>query len=66
MSSQEWSPESWRDKPIQQQPEYPDATKLAHVEQTLASFPPLVFAGEARELRRQFAEVTEGLSLIHI
>ncbi|MCY1220525.1 Phospho-2-dehydro-3-deoxyheptonate aldolase [compost metagenome] len=64
MSSQEWSPESWRDKPIQQQPEYPDATKLAHVEQTLASFPPLVFAGEARELRRQFAEVTEGRAFL--
>ncbi|UCP00302.1 3-deoxy-7-phosphoheptulonate synthase class II [Metapseudomonas lalkuanensis] len=64
MSSQEWSPESWRDKPIQQQPEYPDAAKLAHVEQTLASFPPLVFAGEARELRRQFAEVTEGRAFL--
>ncbi|AOE84861.1 class II 3-deoxy-7-phosphoheptulonate synthase [Pseudomonas sp. TCU-HL1] len=64
MSSQEWSPESWREKPIQQQPEYPDATKLAHVEQTLASFPPLVFAGEARELRRQFAEVTEGRAFL--
>ncbi|MDH4608044.1 3-deoxy-7-phosphoheptulonate synthase class II [Pseudomonas sp. BN102] len=64
MSSPEWSPESWRDKPIQQQPEYPDATKLAHVEQTLASYPPLVFAGEARELRRQFAEVTEGRAFL--
>ncbi|MCO6056840.1 3-deoxy-7-phosphoheptulonate synthase class II [Pseudomonas sp. MOB-449] len=64
MSSQEWSPESWRDKPIQQQPEYPDASKLAHVEQTLASLPPLVFAGEARELRRQFAEVTEGRAFL--
>ncbi|MDH4565147.1 3-deoxy-7-phosphoheptulonate synthase class II [Pseudomonas sp. BN414] len=64
MSSQEWSPESWREKPIQQQPEYPDAAKLAHVEQALASYPPLVFAGEARELRRQFAEVTEGRAFL--
>ncbi|MED5085517.1 3-deoxy-7-phosphoheptulonate synthase, partial [Pseudomonas aeruginosa] len=53
--SQSWSPESWRAKPIQQQPEYPDAAHLARVEQTLAGYPPLVFAGEARELRRQFA-----------
>lgn len=50
--SQSWSPESWRAKPIQQQPEYPDAAHLARVEQTLAGYPPLVFAGEARELRR--------------
>ena len=73
--SQPWSPDSWRNKSIQQQPVYPDAAKLAQVEQTLASFPPLVFAGEARELRKQFAEVTQGrafllqggdLSLIHI
>ncbi len=32
--SQSWSPESWRAKPIQQQPEYPDAAHLARVEQT--------------------------------
>ena len=30
---------------------------MLQVEQSLASYPPLVFAGEARELRRQFAEV---------
>ncbi|MFO6374259.1 3-deoxy-7-phosphoheptulonate synthase, partial [Pseudomonas aeruginosa] len=62
--SQSWSPESWRAKPIQQQPEYPDAAHLARVEQTLAGYPPLVFAGEARELRRQFAEVTAGRAFL--
>jgi 3-deoxy-7-phosphoheptulonate synthase len=59
-----WSPESWRSKPIQQQPTYPDAAHLARVEQTLAGYPPLVFAGEARELRRQFAEVSEGRAFL--
>lgn len=59
-----WSPESWRGKPIQQQPQYPDADHLARVEQTLAGYPPLVFAGEARELRRQFAEVTQGRAFL--
>ena len=59
-----WSPESWRGKPIQQQPQYPDAAHLARVEQTLAGYPPLVFAGEARELRRQFAEVTKGRAFL--
>ncbi len=62
--SQTWSPESWRAKPVQQQPTYPDAAHLAKVEQTLAGFPPLVFAGEARELRRQFAEVSEGRAFL--
>ncbi len=62
--SQAWSPESWRAKPVQQQPIYPDAAHLAKVEQTLAGFPPLVFAGEARELRRQFAEVSEGRAFL--
>lgn len=59
-----WSPDSWRSKPIQQQPEYPDAEHLSRVERTLAGLPPLVFAGEARELRRQFAEVTQGRAFL--
>jgi 3-deoxy-7-phosphoheptulonate synthase len=62
--SQPWSPDSWRALPIQQQPQYPDAAHLHQVEQTLASYPPLVFAGEARELRRQFAEVTQGRAFL--
>ena len=62
--SQSWSPDSWRALPIQQQPHYPDAAHLLRVEQSLASYPPLVFAGEARELRRQFAEVTQGRAFL--
>ncbi len=62
--SQTWSPDSWRGKPIQQQPVYPDAEHLARVERTLAGYPPLVFAGEARELRRQFAEVSAGRAFL--
>ena len=41
-----------------------DAAALAETENTLAGFPPLVFAGEARELRRQFAEVTQGRAFL--
>jgi 3-deoxy-7-phosphoheptulonate synthase len=62
--SHAWTPESWRGKAIQQQPDYPDAAHLARVENTLAGYPPLVFAGEARELRRQFAEVTQGRAFL--
>ncbi|NHN77323.1 3-deoxy-7-phosphoheptulonate synthase class II [Azotobacter chroococcum] len=61
---QNWSPASWRAKPIQQQPEYPDDAHLARVEETLAGYPPLVFAGEARELRRLFAEVSQGRAFL--
>jgi 3-deoxy-7-phosphoheptulonate synthase len=55
-----WRPDSWRDKPIVQVPEYPDAQALADVETQLASFPPLVFAGEARNLKRALAQVASG------
>jgi 3-deoxy-7-phosphoheptulonate synthase len=55
-----WSPDSWRSKPIQQVPDYPDATALADTEQQLSTFPPLVFAGEARELKGKLARVAQG------
>ena len=55
-----WSPNSWRSKPIQQVPAYPDAGALKDAEARLASFPPLVFAGEARKLKKQLASVAAG------
>jgi 3-deoxy-7-phosphoheptulonate synthase len=55
-----WSPEGWRSKPIVQVPDYPDQAALGEVEARLATFPPLVFAGEARQLRKALAEVAGG------
>ena len=55
-----WRPDSWRTKPIVQVPDYPDGGALAEVEGQLASFPPLVFAGEARNLKRALASVAAG------
>jgi len=55
-----WSPNSWRAKPIKQVPAYFDAAALAETERQLASYPPLVFAGEARKLKKQLANVAEG------
>ena len=55
--AERWSPDSWRKKPIVQVPDYPDAGALADVEKQLATFPPLVFAGEARTLKAQLARV---------
>ena len=57
---EEWSPGSWRNKTILQVPEYSDQAKLEEVERTLAGFPPLVFAGEARALKRGLAKVAAG------
>lgn len=46
--------------PIQQVPAYPDFAALAETEARLATFPPLVFAGEARKLKKQLAAVANG------
>jgi 3-deoxy-7-phosphoheptulonate synthase len=53
-------PSSWRTRPVRQLPDYPDAAALAAVEAQLSRYPPLVFAGEARNLRKQLAEVAAG------
>jgi 3-deoxy-7-phosphoheptulonate synthase len=55
-----WSPDSWRGKPIVQVPEYPDPAALAAVEARIATYPPLVFAGEARKLRDGLASIAAG------
>ncbi len=55
-----WSPDTWRAKPAQQVPEYPDQAKLEAVEKRLRSYPPLVFAGEARRLTQVLGGVAEG------
>lgn len=58
--AEQWSRSSWRSKPILQVPDYPDMEELADVEKTLASFPPLVFAGEARDLKTRLGRVAAG------
>jgi 3-deoxy-7-phosphoheptulonate synthase len=55
-----WSPNSWRNKPIQQVPAYPDPAQLAEVEGRMSTYPPLVFAGEARKLKKHLAAVANG------
>lgn len=62
--TQTWAPTTWRDKPAKQLPEYPDEAKLQAAEKTLAAMPPLVFAGEARNLKSQLAQVCEGKAFI--
>src|SRR6202051_971709 len=55
-----WTPDSWRSKPIVQVPDYPDQKILDEREKQLSTFPPLVFAGEARALKRALARVATG------
>ncbi|MBI1211108.1 MAG: 3-deoxy-7-phosphoheptulonate synthase class II [Alphaproteobacteria bacterium] len=59
-----WSPSSWRTKPVAQVPVYPDGEALARVEAKLKTYPPLVFAGEARNLKRDLAQVAEGRAFL--
>ena len=60
----EWSKSAWRSRPRVQMPDYPDAAALAAVESKLASYPPLVFAGEARKLKAQLADVAAGRAFL--
>jgi 3-deoxy-7-phosphoheptulonate synthase len=62
--SERWTPGSWRGKPIVQVPDYPDPQALAAVEARLATYPPLVFAGEARKLKQGLAAVAEGKAFL--
>jgi 3-deoxy-7-phosphoheptulonate synthase len=59
-----WNPGSWRTRPIVQLPAYPDPEAQGRVETRLKSYPPLVFAGEARNLKRSLAEVAEGRAFL--
>ncbi|MBC3764300.1 class II 3-deoxy-7-phosphoheptulonate synthase [Neptunicella marina] len=56
----QWQPDSWRSKPILQQPVYEDLQQLQDAEKRLSSYPPIVFAAEARQLFSQLADVSQG------
>ena len=60
-----WTPSSWRTKPAKHLPtDYPDPAAVDVVESTLRKMPPLVFAGEARQLKAQLATVAEGKAFL--
>ncbi|MCX6505951.1 MAG: 3-deoxy-7-phosphoheptulonate synthase class II [Actinobacteria bacterium] len=56
----EWSPSSWRSLDVVQQPDWTDLGALDDVVKRLRSMPPLVFAGEARSLTADLANVANG------
>lgn len=59
-----WTPESWRNHEGKQMPTYRDQAALESTEATLRNFPPLVFAGEARNLTSELADVAEGKAFL--
>ena len=59
-----WSKSDWRAKPRVQMPDYPDAAALNAAEAQLGKYPPLVFAGEARKLKKQLALAGEGRAFL--
>jgi 3-deoxy-7-phosphoheptulonate synthase len=59
-----WSPQSWREKPVRQAPDYPDPVALDGVLTRLKTYPPLVFAGEARSLQTALGQVAEGKAFL--
>jgi 3-deoxy-7-phosphoheptulonate synthase len=60
----DWSPDSWRSMPIKQQPAWPDEADLERSLKQISSYPPLVFAGEARSLQAGLAQVAAGNALL--
>ncbi len=60
MANSRWTPDSWRTRPVEQAPVYKDAAALAEAERQLAGYPPLVFAGEARKLKRTLGRAAAG------
>lgn len=52
-----WTKNSWKNYPIKQQPIYPDQEEMNRVLARLKKLPPLVFAGEVRNLQESLARV---------
>ena len=64
MAATNWTPQSWQDKPARQMPDYADKAALDDVEARLRRNPPLVFAGETRNLKARLAEVAAGRAFL--
>ena len=62
--NKKWSPSSWREKPAKHLPKYSDEKKLKEITNKLSSYPPLVFAGESRNLLKQLGDVSQGKAFL--
>ena len=59
-----WTPSSWRTFPALHQPEWPSEERAEAARARLAIVPPLVFAGEARQLKASLALAAEGRAFL--
>ena len=59
-----WKPNSWRDKPARHIPTYSNDEELSVAREKLSNFPPLVFAGECRNLLKKLEEVAKGRAFL--
>ena len=64
LPSDEWTPQSWRNRDAAQQPDWPDAAEYDATLKELSGYPPLVFAGEARALTNALAGVADGRAFL--
>ena len=62
--SEKWTPNTWESKVALHQPDYQNKNKLARVIKRLKKLPPLVFAGEVRELKNQLSKCVDGNSFL--
>jgi 3-deoxy-7-phosphoheptulonate synthase len=63
-ASSTWAVDSWKSRKALQLPEYPSKEELDTVLQTIETFPPIVFAGEARHLEERLAEAAMGRAFV--
>ncbi|KAM7257417.1 hypothetical protein ACFE04_013158 [Oxalis oulophora] len=63
-SSANWAPDSWKSKKAEQQPDYPMKEELESVLDTIGTFPPIVFAGEARKLEERLGDAAVGKAFL--
>jgi 3-deoxy-7-phosphoheptulonate synthase len=59
-TAKNWTKSSWQNFPVLQQPNWPDKSKLNEILQTISNLPPLVFAGEIRDLKSKLAKAVRG------
>ena len=59
-----WTSNSWKNYPAKHLPEYQDQKELDLVLSKLKNYPPLVFAGETRSLKKSLAQVVEGKAFL--
>lgn len=60
----DWNPQSWRNRVALQQPEYPNAEAVKQACGEIASYPPLIFAGECRNLQERLSAAATGDAFI--